>query len=227
MSWRVDPLFLQWNFIEKLANNELSRIVGIVPVVGYLIIFNDGLSDTLSFDKIAGFENGSESPFFLETLTKLRLTFFGCILIFFSNIAFKFAAPKVLETANNDLQFSARVINDYSLEEFKSLELSISEDCSKFRSPLICESEEYLHFLGKAQLNGYTSRKFALETRHDYVRGLAREWWWRQMHSREISRYFIFLFCVLGYLFLAIPSLDIFQAVMRDIVTTFCPASIP
>ncbi|PHO03542.1 hypothetical protein CSC82_11780 [Rhodobacteraceae bacterium 4F10] len=220
MSWRVDPLFLQWNFIEKLANNELSRIVGIVPVVGYLIIFNDGLSDTLSFDKIAGFENGSESPFFLETLTKLRLTFFGCILIFFANIAFKLAAPKVLESAKSDLQFSARVINDYSLEEIKSLELSISEGNPTFRSPLICENEKYLHFVEMARLNGFSNRNYALEERHEYVRALAREWWCRQMHSRKIFRYLIVLFSVFGFLFLAIPSLDISQAVLRDVLNS-------
>lgn len=66
MKFYSDWKIAQWYSVEKIANNELARIVGLVPLVGYLILFNDEIAGIASFGTIAGVDNDDVSPFILS-----------------------------------------------------------------------------------------------------------------------------------------------------------------
>jgi len=51
----------------------------------------------------------------------------------------------------------------------------------------------------------------------DYIGFLAREWWGGMMHTYRPARVSSAVFGVVGYSFLAIPTLDIAQAVLRHL----------
>lgn len=50
----------------------------------------------------------------------------------------------------------------------------------------------------------------------DYIGFLAREWWVGMMHINRSARLAALVFGIVGYLLLAVPTLDIAQAVIRD-----------
>lgn len=51
-------------------------------------------------------------------------------------------------------------------------------------------------------------------THGDYIRFLVREWWEGMMHTRRPARICSLTFGVGGYVMLAIPTVDIAQAVL-------------
>jgi hypothetical protein len=54
----------------------------------------------------------------------------------------------------------------------------------------------------------------------DYIGFLAREWWVGMMHTYKPARICALVFGVLGYAMLAVPTLDIAQAVLWHIFTS-------
>jgi hypothetical protein len=70
---------VRWDAVQGIANNDFTRVVALIPIVGYLILFNDEIAGIASFDALAGVGEADGSPFFLDGLTKLRLVFFGSL----------------------------------------------------------------------------------------------------------------------------------------------------
>lgn len=53
----------QWQSVERVANNDLTRVVALLSIIGYLILFNDQIAETASFRMIAGVETGTKHLF--------------------------------------------------------------------------------------------------------------------------------------------------------------------
>lgn len=184
MKFHSDWKYLQWQYVEKVANNELARIVGIIPVVGYLILFNDEIAGIASFGIIAGAENGETSPFLMNGLAKMRLVFLGSLCLFIANIIFRIFRPQVLEHSKGDLEFSTRVRDSYSVYELISMEDGVYSERWKPRSPFfwIVRGETRKN---KPVVSGFTpmSRNSMFSRHGEYINFLAREWWIGMMHT--------------------------------------------
>lgn len=223
---KIDPFFLRWDFIEKIADNEISKIVGIVPLVGYLILFNDSLLDTLSFSDFAGVSTEGDTPFFWSSITKLRSTFFGSILLLLANLSFRAASPRVLTHSKSDIQFSEKVTDSYSLMEIQSIERDVMSENWSLRSDEIWNEvsqrykgvEEFRSRLNNLKLAGFQERKFVMGGEPEYVQLISREWWLGEMHSKKPIRILTVMLSTFGYSMLALPTIDIAQAVVRDLL---------
>jgi len=215
-----DPSFLTWDFIEKVANNEFSKIVGVVPIVGYLILFNDSLVETLSFKEFVGGSDNLGSPFLLSSLFKLRLTFFGSLFLLFANIAFRVSAPHVLSHSKSDIEFSEKVADSYSVREIIAFEADVLSDDWQARSPVFWEDIKDPGKIRqrKMRISGFRDRNFLMKEHTDYVRILAREWWTGEVHRKKPIRVVSVMLCLTGYTMLALPTFDIAQAVIRDLL---------
>lgn len=221
MKFYSDWSITKWDSVERIANNDLARIVGLVPLVGYLILFNDEIAGIASFNTIAGVESDKVSPFVLSSLAKMRLVFFGSIFVLFANLIFRTFHPRVLERSKGDTEFSIRVRDSYSVHELASMEEQVFSDRWRPRSPF------FWKILGdiraqKTVISGYRpdARSRMFSDHGDYIHFLAREWWTGMMHTFRGARLASMAFGITGYILLAIPTLDIFQAVLRDILTS-------
>lgn len=217
---RSELWFLRWDFIEKVASNELSRLIGIIPVAGYLILFNDALVDKLSFRVMAGLDETASSPFFLSSVAKLRLAFFGSLLVILANLLFRLAAPRILVHSKSDIDFSNTVIGSYSVLEIHEIERDICSDGWQMRSPLVLTDRTGQLRLKQSipRLQGIFERINLVKGHPDYIRALAREWWLGAVHTKRIFRIVTFFSCLTGYLMLSLPTIDIGQAVLRDLL---------
>ena len=221
MKFHSDWKYVQWAFVEKIANNDLARIVGLVPLVGYLILFNDEVAGIASFSIIAGVDDDKVSPFFLTSLAKMRLVFFGSIFVLFSNLIYRVLRPQVLENSKSDIEFSIRVRDSYSVHELASMEKHVCSDDWKPRSPFFWEVLGQFR-TKKPVVSGYRpdSRSAMFSKHGDYIHFLAREWWTGMMHTYRGARLASMLLGITGYLMLAVPTFDIMQAVLLDILTS-------
>lgn len=227
MKFYSDWKIAQWNFVEKVANNELARIVGLVPLVGYLILFNDEIAGIASFSIIAGVENDNVSPFILSSLAKMRFVFFGSLLVLFANLSYRVFRPPVLESSKGDIEFSTRVRDSYSVYELASMEEQVLSDRWKPRSPFFWLVHEQPRSK-KTVVSGYRpdARAQMFSDYGDYIHFLAREWWAGTMHTFRGARLASLILGVTGYILLAVPTFDISQAVLSDILASLRAAYI-
>lgn len=219
MKCKSDWRFVQWYMVKRVANNDLTRIIGLIPLVGYLILFNDEIANIVSFNTIAGVDAVSASPFMLCSVTKLRLVFFGSFSLLFSYLLFRIFSPPVLEHSNGDLEFSARVRNNYSVYEIASMETQVISDSwqPRMEAHWIVQGQKRAK---KPLVSGFRAdaRSTMFSKHSDYIHFLAREWWAGMMHTAPWARLSSMLFGIIGYILLALPTLDIAQAVLKNVL---------
>lgn len=214
--WKV----VQWDFIKGIANNDFTRVVALIPVAGYLILFNDEIARMASFDTLAGVGKDDVSPFWLHSLTKLRLVFLGSLLVLCSFVIYRVFRPDELVASNSDLGFSELVRTNYSVYELAHIEKQVyAKNWAK-------RTEAFWVVLGKPRSNkpvvsGFRpdARAFMFSEHSDYINFLAREWWAGSMHTYRLARVSSGVLGGVGYLLLAIPTLDIAQAVLCHLFT--------
>ena len=220
MEFKQDWRYFQWEVVKAIANNSVARAAVLIPLAGYLILFNDEIATFISFNTIAGVEGEMDSPFFLTGLSKVRLVFFGSMSIFVANIVYRAFRPPVLDATESDIDFSTRVAEAYSVHEIAAMDREVHSDKWTPRT------EAFWIILGKPRARktvvaGYRpdARKQMFSDYADYIHLLSREWWRGRMNQFRIARMLTLLLAALGYLFLALPTLDITQAVVRDILS--------
>lgn len=208
----------RWEAVKSVANNDFTRVVALIPLAGYLILFNDEIAGMVTFDALAGVGEADQSPFLLEGLTKLRLVFFGSLSVLFSFLTYRVFRPAVLEASENDLQFAELVRQRFSVLELARIEEEVHS------KSWIERTDAFWVVLGqrrskKPVVSGYRPdvRAYMFKKHGDYIGFLAREWWEGMMHTYRPARICSFAFGIVGYAMLAIPTLDIAQAVLREL----------
>lgn len=218
MTPSTDWKLVRWEAVKGVANNDFTRVVMLIPIAGYLILFNDEITGMASFDSLAGVGGADMSPFFLDSMTKLRLVFFGSLLVLSSFLIYRLFRPEILETSRNGLEFSELVRQRFSVYDLARMEEKVHSEA------WIERTAAFWIVLGKQRskkpvVSGYRPDVRArMFTDHgDYIGFLAREWWDGMMHTHRPARVSSLVLGVGGYVMLALPTLDIAQAVLRDI----------
>ncbi|WP_127558989.1 hypothetical protein [Nioella ostreopsis] len=221
---RGDPKWLLWNFIEPISNSNLSKLIAAIPVIGYLILFNDTIIANIEFSFLSGSRNVEVSDFVLPAKTKLQLVFLGSVLILVSNSLFRVFQPSALRNAKDEFSFANHVISSYTIAELFSMEQSVFDRDWTPRTLFLSAQRKniergYPHTLR----SGYYSTKEELFRKEDedLFREIAYEWFLNEMNTYQKTRVVTLVFSVLGFLLIFIPSLDVFQAVVRDIFEDF------
>ena len=215
LDWKI----IRWDTVKGVANNDFTRVVSLIPIAGYLILFNDEIARLASFDAFAGVGEGETSPFLFSSLTKLRLVFFGSLLVLCSYAIYRVFRPDLLDTSNNDLEFSEQVRQRYSVHELAKIEEQVhSESWTK-------RTDAFWVVLGqerskKPLVSGYRPdvRVRMFSAHGDYISFLAREYWVGMMHTYRLARISSLVFGVAGYSLLACPTIDIAQAVLSHLL---------
>ena len=213
---------LRWHTLATIANNEISKLVGLVPIIGYLILYNDFFAEQFSFSKVLGTQ-GAQNLFVFDAAPKLHLTFFGCVFVFISNVIFRTACPRVIQNHPSDIDFSDRVLNSYSAWEIHSLEGDVRE-LTEFKTPFVKEYASDPR-ISESQLLGYSRKPPMIDEYAEYISALSREWWVQNDCRNPLIRRMCLLSGIFGYLMLSLPTLDITQAVSRKIFLDFLSAS--
>ncbi len=219
MVTRTDWRFVRWDFVKSIANNDFTRVVGLIPIAGYLILFNDEIVGMASFDSLASVAEGVKSPFLISGLIKLRLVFFGSLFVLLSFLIYRVFRPEVLEVTKSDLEFSELVRQRYSVHDLTQLEEQVHS------TGWVERTDAFWLVQGRRRSKKPVVSGFRWDVRAtmfsqhgDYIALLAREWWIGAVHTFRAARISSFLFGTLGYFFLAVPTLDIAQAVLRSLL---------
>ena len=92
--WSIFCYNFHWADYSGLFTGNLARVSAFVPLLGYLIIFNDGISQHLTFEKLA--PKSAEITFFSGQM-RLRLIYFGLIFLGVAELIYLMRRPQVMK----------------------------------------------------------------------------------------------------------------------------------
>ncbi len=221
----------KWSNLRLLLDQNLVRLAVFAPLLGYIILFNDTITDQFEFENLIG----SNSTLFLSTKSRLQLIYFGTILCSACAIWYKIRCPEQIRLAANSRDYSVRALQDYSVQKlfkiFVTLEMKVGYGLHDYT---LFDRDDLHEFLneaigGAAQTNTLTNDEiqFTLkDTRnpHDAVTR-SREFLGQLLedeykyidHSRKIEITTLAILTVFSLGMLAIPAADVFFSVIFDI----------
>lgn len=192
----------------------------VVPIIGYLILFNDSISQHLSFETLAGPNEG-----WLTSSARLKLVYFGLILLGAATILYKIRRPFVLKIGTNQLDYVERALRHFTVSAYINIHDTIRHEGHYTLHGKYYDSE-YRAFLeialGKSDDGGNRQEATAnwTEAKAKYeglLRSILIEFFERNNVKRRYSLSICILLALIGYTLLLIPSFDLFVRVLSVI----------
>jgi hypothetical protein len=191
-----------------------------VPIIGYLILFNDTISQHLSFNKLAS-EN--VLSFGLSSVERLKLIYFGLIFLGSANILYRVRRPFVFKIGTNQFEYVENALKHFTVSAYIDIHGLIRHEGHHTLHGKYYDAE-YDTFLNLAiGLKGERSQRdestadwtLAKNRYEGLLRSMLIENFYRNNVKRRVSLSGCILLSLLGYALLFIPSLDLFVKVLN------------
>jgi len=191
-----------------------------IPVVGYLVLFNDSVSQHLSFNALAS-EN-QLSVLGLGASERLKLIYFGLIFLGTANILYRFRRPYVFRIGTDQFDYVEKALEHYTVQNYIDTRGTITSGGHHTLHGNIsdAEFETFLDFAtGKNNTGRNTSANVDWNAAKSRFEGLLRSILIENFFRNDIKRRWALTSCLLlalcGYALLLIPSFDLFVKVIR------------
>ena len=99
------------------------KILNAVPILGYLILFNDSVGGSLVFDHLLGGNSG-----ILETSSRLRFIYFGLFALGASNLVYRWKRPFIFAFGTNIRDYTATALALFRLHDYLHIHREITRD---------------------------------------------------------------------------------------------------
>jgi hypothetical protein len=115
MKWGVFAYNYAWSHFVFLFDGWVAKCAMAVPIVGYLILFNDSVSQHLAFNELAAETSISSG---LSPSARLKLVYFGLILLGAANIAYRVKRPFVLRLGTDSFQYVENALRNFTVSSY-------------------------------------------------------------------------------------------------------------
>ena len=218
MRWQTFIYNYRWSDYVNYIDGWIPKLALAVPVLGYLILFNDQITQSIVFKKIA---NEGSLEFGLESVERLRLIYFGLIFLGVSNFLYRIKKPHQFKFGDNFVDYCRTGLEIFTLGDWIDMHGSIRHQGHLSTKGKYYDSQ-WDGFLEAAENTGEGSHKVERDGDWEIAKrkygGLLRDILYENFFRSDISRRGWLTFCLslstLGYLFLLLPSLDLFIKVV-------------
>jgi hypothetical protein len=221
-NWQIFDYNFGWTSYINLIDGWIARCSVAVPIVGYLIIFNDTIVEYISFDKITG---GGVSPFYLDSVNRLRLLYFALISLGIANLIYKFRRPWVFKVGRDTKEFIVNGLNIFTPTDYIRFHGTIRHEghLTVYGKYYDSEWEGFLKqaigIEGKSVSENVPGHWNDAKNQYEYLlRCILEETFFRHSITNRISLCFSIIFSFVGYALLLLPSADLFFAVLKSMI---------
>lgn len=210
---------LFWHSYTGYIDGWIPKFAFFVPIIGYLILFNDSVIDLLGISEIT--DSGDEPN---TTLQRLRFVYFGLILLGVSNIIYKFAKPFTLTIAETQHGYVRQGMSNFSFQDFQDIFESL-DDSEKYGLQ-DGWSKLWNQFLDSEHPEANSLSSFVkadpklwrdLKVQHEeFLINLLSRGFCNYNNKNSITLLLCLLLSTLGYLCLAWPSLIVFLEIFQS-----------
>ena len=219
-----------WHNLEPIANGPLVKLTLGIPLAGYLLLFNDTVTSQLTFKKITSYSD----IFFFDSTTKLQLIYFGLVTLALSNLWYRYRRPDIIRQATTPDRYVSFGVGNFTVFDFIQVFGSVE---ASHRGPLTgywefskADLDRFVEDAAGNQISSVSgfdlafsgfdrsminSRQSAIDRHSEFVRSLLLEHFAQRSRQRKYEQQFVLTLALFGYLFLAIPSIDLFFTVLR------------
>jgi hypothetical protein len=223
MKWSTFIHNYGWSDYVAYLDGWIAKCAMAVPVVGYLILFNDSVSQHLSFNALA---QESASLIGLTATSRLKLIYFGLILLGSANIIYRMRRPYIFRVGTNQFDYVERALTHFTLETYIDIHGNIRHEGHRTTYGKYKDSE-FDTFLAVAtgeadvlsSLNSHVRSEADWNAAKSRFEGLLRAMLIENFFRNNVNHRYALTSCLFlascGYVLLLVPSLDLFAKVVR------------
>ena len=226
-NWHAFAYNFQWGDYGYVFIGVLPRISILIPLFGYLALFNDGVLQRLEFDYLTAGSTG-----LLPNSLRVRLTYFGLVSLGIGAAIYYWRRPYVVRLGADFWEYRRRMMEIASPSMFIQMHGHIrQEDRDPYTQGGKYYDSEYEDFLklatgseqGGRIEEAYETRDAAiwpdaLQRYEPLLTGMLEETYFREGRKRRFELGAALFLAGLGYLMMLIPSVELF---VRVLVATF------
>jgi hypothetical protein len=222
--WHVFRYNFKWPDFVWLLDNWIVRLTVAVPIIGYLILFNDGLSNNLTFNSLA---NEGSLQFGLSGATRLKLLYLGLLTLGLANCLFRVFRPSVMKLGDDQHEYVSNGLKHFTFITYLSIHdrnrhsgydaktlhgKYYDSEWDEFERVAVGEESPSLHGSRKNPRSAdWNVAKLKYE---NLLRSILIENYFQRVTSKRVLLCCIVVLAASGYLLLAIPSCDILLKVL-------------
>jgi hypothetical protein len=219
MKWLVFSYNFGWSKYILLFDGWLAKCSMAMPIVGYLILFNDSISHHISFNTLA---SESMIGFGLTPIARLKFVYFGLIFLGLANILYRVRRPFILKIGKDEFEYVERALRHFTVSAYIDIHGTIRYEGNHTLHGKYYDAE-YDAFLNLAlgeqgsarQRNEATADWNGAKSKYEgLLRSMLIENFARNVVTRRHSLTACLIFSFVGYFLLLIPSADLFAKVL-------------
>jgi len=187
------PRFVHWSAVSTLSNSFAARATILIPMIGYLILFNEKMADYLN---LIGVLNAGDA----EHGVSLRLLslYMGLCFVAAGVMIYALRCPREIKGFSTAPEYITSVQGTISGPSLRHVEVAVGSD------PSLEDEFEALRMVRRTEPN---------PNDEEYIRGLLFLYFGQLDESREYARFWCIMLYAFGFAFISIPSLKIFWKV--------------
>ena len=227
MKWSVFRYNFGWPNYVPLFDGWIARCAMTIPIVGYLILFNDRIAEHISFDALA---SESTSAFGLSASARLKLIYLGLLFVGISSLIYRWRRPWVMRLASNQIDYIDKGLKHFSVGTYVEFhDIIRHSDRDAYTTHGKYYDSEWEDFMQAATGSrpGTGLREASERSGHwneakskyeGLLRSILHETFFREAyHTRRRWLVVCLMMAGVGYVMLAIPSADLLLKVLTVI----------
>jgi hypothetical protein len=226
--WRIFKYNFQWSNYVWLFENRISKYTILVPVLGYLVLFNDQIFEHLKFQELA-----DEGPihFGVNPKSRLRMIYLGLLLIATAQTLYFLFRPSVLKFSSDLRGYVDHGLKYFTFSDFLNLHDKIrfsgsgpvtgygdyyDTEWESFKTIALGNEIKRKKFQG-VPVNDAANWQRAREMHEDLLKAILKESFAVRDRRHRLILCITLTIAFIGYALLLIPSLDLTLKVLSAI----------
>jgi hypothetical protein len=223
--WQIFEYNYHWSDYSIFFHGVLPRVSTAIPLAGYLVLFNDGVTQYLNFQILT---SDVQHQGFLISYARLRLVYFGLVLLGFGTLIYYVRRPYVIKLGETFEDYKAAIMRLASPSIFVEMDSLIrrsgfdpwtrggkyyDRDFEDFYE--VATGTRRGQSIREAYANGSRANWPEAAARYEpLLTGMLQETYFREGRKRRIALTCSLLSAITGYAFLFVPSADLFFRVL-------------
>jgi hypothetical protein len=221
MKWDIFTYNYSWPQYTHILDGWIAKCALAVPIIGYLIIFNDAITDHLSFKKLTDGAAG-----LLSSSARLKFTYIGMLTLGAANALYSIRRPYVMRIGKDQFDYVERALQHFTVSDYIRIHGDIRntgfDPRTRHGKYYDSEYKDFLAYSSPSSGRDATKTDFHWVDAKAKFEGLLRsmliETFVTESAKRRKSLSLCLFLALVGYGLLLVPSLDLFFRVMSVVI---------
>ena len=202
----------EWENLRKIGQSRVVKLTILVPIFGYLVLFNEQVVQLfeVSTQVVKGLTvvEDVQKTVSQDTKTRLYYFYFGFSFLGIGSLIYQMFCPNLIKDYGSEREFIREEVGLVTEKRFRLMASFLEQE--DLASSI--DIDDALDGYKEAQNMMPNERKAGMDSAKMDVMAL---FWASENLSRIVARHSVFVFYIVGFCVLAVPSLNMFYRVAK------------